>query len=142
MNETNLKNELDKYGKENFSASVQKWLEEIVVSFLNASLPKSKKINLCLAGGVIANVILNYKIYENCNVDKLFVCPAMGDDGSALGAALLSSIEKKLDLDWLSNYEMPYWGPYFDRDYVRKLLQKNTDKIRYTDLKGDWLKSS
>ena len=138
MNEMSLKNELDKYGKENFCASVQKWLEEIVVNFLNASLPKSKKINLCLAGGVIANVILNYKIYENCNVDKLFVCPAMGDDGSALGAALLSSIEKKLDLDWLSNYEMPYWGPNFERENVRKLLQKNIDKIRYTDLNSDW----
>lgn len=138
ITQNNLKLHLNKFGKENFCASVQKWLEEIVITFLQLSLPKQKKINLCLAGGVIANVILNYKIYENCNIKNLFVCPAMGDDGSALGAALLAAIDKKLKLDWLSNFNMPYWGPSFSKSEVENILWKNKDKIEFSDLSKNW----
>ena len=69
-----------------------------------------------MAGGVIANVILNYKIYEKCNVKNIFICPSMGDEGSALGAAIIAAIEHKLDLSWLSKYKLPYWGTSFSKE--------------------------
>ena len=54
-----LKEQILKIAKEDFAASVQFWLEESVINFLKMTLPKDKKINLCMAGGVAANVILN-----------------------------------------------------------------------------------
>ena len=90
----NIKKYLNTHKRENIAASIQFWLEELVTNFVNLSLPENKKVNLCLAGGVFSNVILNYKIYEKCKIKNLFICPAMGDDGSALGSAILAAIEK------------------------------------------------
>lgn len=138
LNLNSLKNLLIKVGKENFSASIQHWLENTVTKYLNLALPKNQKNNLCLAGGVIANVILNYKIYEKCNVKNIFICPSMGDEGSALGAAIIAAIEHKLDLSWLSKYKLPYWGPSFSKEEVFNVLNKNKNNIEFIQVGEKW----
>ena len=105
-------------------------------------MPKDKKINLCLAGGVIANVILNYKIFQNCRINNIYVCPPMGDEGSALGAAFLAAINKNLDIKWLSKNIMPYWGPSYNKDETLAVLKNNKHKIIFEDLKNDWTKKA
>jgi len=138
----NIDSLLKNLGRENFSSTVQIWLENLVISFLRQALPKDRKVNLCLAGGVVANVILNYKIFENCKINKIYVCPPMGDEGSALGAIFLAAIEKKLDLTWVSKYNMPYWGPSYDQDETLSVLQKNKDKVFFKDLNSNWTKEA
>lgn len=138
LNDENLFKIMNNIGKENFSATIQFWLEEIVIEFLNLSLPKKEQVNLCLAGGVVANVILNYKIFERCNIKNLYICPPMGDEGSALGAALLAATEMKKNIDWIANYRMPYWGPSYNQEYVKKVLNKNKNKIKFEEFKNDW----
>ena len=137
LNDQSLLTIMNKIGKK-LSATIQYWLEEIVIEFLNLTLPKEKKVNLCMAGGVVANVILNYKIFERCNIKNLYICPPMGDEGSALGAALLAANEIKKDINWVGNYSMPYWGPSYNQEYVKKVLIRNKNKIQFKEYTNNW----
>ena len=70
------------------AASVQKVVEEIVVKLARSAAVETGQKNLCLAGGVALNcvangVLLREKIFEN-----IWIQPASGDAGGALGAAL------------------------------------------------------
>jgi carbamoyltransferase len=69
------------------AASVQKHLEEVVVPYIRCWLERSGKRNLCFSGGVAANVLLNQKIAGLPECDGIFIFPAMGDGGLAVGAA-------------------------------------------------------
>jgi carbamoyltransferase len=69
------------------AASVQKVLEEAVLR-LTRSLAKETRIpNLCLAGGVALNCVANGKVLRDGAFERLWVQPASGDAGGALGAA-------------------------------------------------------
>jgi carbamoyltransferase len=60
-------------------------------NFLHSKYPEYRK--LCLAGGLFANVKLNQKINELDWVDEVYIVPPMGDNGLAIGCALLKSVE-------------------------------------------------
>ncbi len=79
--------------KEDIAASVQKFLEDRVLTDLSSLRVDFN--NLALAGGVFANVKLNQKIWETNGFTNIFVQPAMDDAGTALGAA--ASICEKLN---------------------------------------------
>ena len=71
------------------AASIQVVTEEVVIK-LARSLQKETGIkNLCLAGGVALNCVANGKLLEEKIFDDIWIQPASGDAGSALGAALL-----------------------------------------------------
>jgi len=72
--------------------SGQLFLEEIGVSlakFLKTRCNDAE--NLCIAGGVGLNGLMNMKIYKDAGFKNIFIPPAPGDDGTALGAALYVS---------------------------------------------------
>jgi carbamoyltransferase len=73
--------------REDLAASIQLHLEEVVVPYVQYWLRRSGRRNLCLSGGVFANVRLNQKLAELPECDSVFVFPAMGDGGLAAGAA-------------------------------------------------------
>jgi carbamoyltransferase len=71
------------------AASIQAVTEEIVLR-LTRSLRKETGIrNLCLAGGVALNCVANGKVLRDGHFDRIYVQPAAGDAGGALGAALV-----------------------------------------------------
>ena len=71
------------------AASIQVITEEIVLK-LAASLREETGIkNLCLAGGVALNCVFNGKLLREKIFDEIWIQPASGDAGSALGAALV-----------------------------------------------------
>ena len=85
----NFKEEISNFKKEDIAASVQKYTEKHVLKIIDkVSQIETGSKNICLAGGLFANVKLNQRIYETKLFDGLFVAPAMTDDGTALGAAL------------------------------------------------------
>jgi len=127
----------DKVGESNFCATVQRWLEDVTVQYLNEAYRKYGVDNLCLAGGAIANVIMNYKIQERTPFKKFFVLPFMGDEGSAAGAAVLSALGKKEDLSWLKDIVMPYLGPSYSREDVLNAI-KEFDGLRCEFLGDSW----
>ena len=83
-----------KQGIANFAHNLQLVTEEIIIKYLNdlnALYPEYDKI--AVAGGLFANVKLNQKINQLDWVKEVYVFPAMGDSGLALGAAILKSKE-------------------------------------------------
>lgn len=83
-----LARELAGVPREDIAAAAQRRLSEVVVDLIKASLAHTSLRRIALAGGVFANVRLNQAIAELPNVDEIFVCPAMGDEGLGVGAAL------------------------------------------------------
>jgi carbamoyltransferase len=76
------------FSKEDIAFAAQKRLEDVVTEHICTVIEKTKIKNLCLAGGIFANVKMNQKIRELNAVDNLFVYPAMNDSGLSVGSAL------------------------------------------------------
>ena len=132
-----LKAQRSKVGDENFCASVQTFLEDIIVTYLNYAYEKYPISNLCLSGGVAANIIMSLNIYERTPFKNIYVLPPMADDGLAIGSAILTAIDLGKDVAWLKNFEMPYFGDSYSRDKVKKALD-SFDNIIYDDLNDNW----
>ena len=132
-----LKTQRSKVGDENFCASVQTFLEDTIVTYLNYAYTKYPISNLCLSGGVAANIIMSLNIYERTPFKNIYVLPAMADDGLAIGSAILNAIDLGEDVAWLKHFEMPYFGDSYSRDEVKKVLD-NFDNIIYDDLNDSW----
>ncbi len=72
------------------AASVQAVLEEAVLRMTRALARETGMRNLCLAGGCALNCVANGKVLRDGHFDDLWVQPAAGDAGGALGAALIA----------------------------------------------------
>ncbi len=71
------------------AASVQKVTEEIMLRMTKTAVKETGSRNVCLAGGVALNCVGNGEILRSGIVDELWIQPAAGDAGGALGAALV-----------------------------------------------------
>ena len=70
------------------AASIQSVTEEIVLRLTRSDCRKNRRENLCLAGGVALNCVANGKVLRDGRFERVWVQPAAGDAGGALGAAL------------------------------------------------------
>ncbi len=70
------------------AASIQSVLEQVVLKMARSLAAETGMRNLCLAGGVALNCVANGKILRDGCFEKLWIQPASGDAGGALGAAL------------------------------------------------------
>ncbi len=73
---------------ENIAASLQKKLEDVVFHILHVAYKTYGTKNLCLAGGVALNSVMNGKIVSNTPFKNIYITPDPGDGGGAMGAAL------------------------------------------------------
>ena len=73
------------------AASIQKVLEHIVLKICKDIKKQTKQKYLCMAGGVALNCVANGKIIKKEIFENIWIQPAAGDAGGALGAALLAS---------------------------------------------------
>ncbi len=71
------------------AASIQVVTEEIVIRLAKAIQKETGKKNLCLSGGVALNCVANGKLIKEKIFENIWIQPASGDAGSALGAALI-----------------------------------------------------
>ena len=69
------------------AASIQKVTEEILLKMVTKLHQESGSENLCLAGGVALNSVANFKILRDGPFKNVYIHPAPGDDGGAVGAA-------------------------------------------------------
>lgn len=132
-----LKEQRHNVGDENFCAVVQTYLEDTMVEYLNAVYAKYKVTNLCLSGGVSANIIMSLNIYEKTPFKNIFVLPPMGDEGLALGSAILQALDLGEDVSFLKDYKMPYFGDSYTKAQVKQVLD-TFDNIEYEDLGDTW----
>jgi carbamoyltransferase len=77
------------------AASVQAVTEEVVLRLTRALAAETGEKNLCLAGGVALNCVANGKILRDGAFENIFIQPAAGDAGGALGAALAGYYHQK-----------------------------------------------
>jgi carbamoyltransferase len=70
------------------AASIQTVAEEVILKLARAVARETGERNLCLAGGVALNCVANGKLLRDGHFEKVWVQPAAGDAGGALGAAL------------------------------------------------------
>jgi carbamoyltransferase len=114
------------------AASVQAVTEEVVLK-LTKSIAKEYKIkNLCLAGGVALNCVANGKILKEKIFDNIWIQPAAGDAGGALGAAL-AYWYKELDKprnNSIDQMKGSYLGPKFNDEEIEKTLNKLKAKYK------------
>ncbi|MFE2068061.1 carbamoyltransferase [Streptomyces sp. NPDC059467] len=110
------------------AAAVQTALEMTLTHILRHFAEETGRRRLCMAGGVALNCTANGLISRSRLFDDIFVQPAAGDDGSALGAALLVHQERAA-ADIRGRMTMPYWGPEFTADEISTLL-KETPQCR------------
>jgi carbamoyltransferase len=130
-----LKEETTGFSKEDIAFACQKVAEDISVMLLDYAIRKFKggeKIKLGLAGGVFANVRINQFLFEHDLVENLFVQPAMGDSGLALGAAILADIEHHgVHLTSQYRFKDTYLGPDYTNDLATFInsLDKNIYEV-------------
>ena len=109
------------------AASIQKVTEEIVLKIIKYISKKYNSKNLCLAGGVALNCVVNSKIAKTDLFENIWVQPAAGDAGGSLGAALLTYYKKfKGDRHTENNCRefQPLLGPSFsDEDIENDLIR-------------------
>lgn len=70
------------------AATLQKFLEETLITITRSLYERTKMDNLCMAGGVALNCVANYRILKETPFRNIFIQPAAGDSGTALGAAI------------------------------------------------------
>ena len=71
------------------AASIQKVTEEIILRIANYVHRRTHETNLCLAGGVALNCVANGRLLREGPFERIWIQPAAGDSGGALGVALL-----------------------------------------------------
>ena len=114
-----LKNEVSKFTREDLAAATQLKLEEIICSLVSHYIKKTSLKNVCVAGGVFANVKLNQKIREMPEVNDIFVYPSMGDDGICAGAVYRKFLYEGVKSNPIKSL---YLGPQVSNDKLKNLL--------------------
>jgi len=103
------------------AASVQKVTEEVVLRIAHDLHERTGLKNLCMAGGVALNCVANGRIVREGPFENLWVQPAAGDAGGALGAAMFAQHcvlgePRKFQMDHA------YWGPEYSDEEIQKYL--------------------
>ncbi len=120
------------------AASIQKVTEEVMLRTVRFAHQVTGKKNLCLAGGVALNCVGNGRLLREGPFDKIWIQPAAGDAGGALGAAQMvhyhllgneRSVQPELDQQSAS-----LLGPSFGRDEIhRELTEQGVAFEEYQD---------
>lgn len=104
--------------------SLQKVLEETVLELVRWFHGATQLPNLCLAGGVALNCVLNAVIRDKGPFKNIWVQPAAGDAGTSLGAALWLDAQHRNDQQPKRFYmEHAYWGPEYSDDDIEQFLK-------------------
>ena len=115
------------------AASIQVVLEEAMIHLANEIHKITKLDKLCIAGGVGLNSCANWKIVQNTPFKEVFVQPAAGDAGGALGAALAVY---KIGLNGEKKYIMKhaYYGAQYSKEEIEKfLINKKISLVYFPD---------
>lgn len=114
---------------EALAASLQAVFEEAAFHVLNGLHDRTGLPRLCLAGGCAMNSVANGKIRANTPFEEVYIQPASGDNGTALGAAY-----------WVWNQVLGgqrgfvmrhgYWGPSFANGQIDAALDARLDDLR------------
>jgi len=107
------------------AASIQAVIEEIVLKMVESIHGEYKIDSLCLAGGVALNCVANGKILKENIFKNIWIQPAAGDAGGALGAALMvwhQHLNKERIVNKNDSMKGSYLGPSFSDEQIKRRL--------------------
>jgi carbamoyltransferase len=107
------------------AASIQAVTEEVVLKLARSVRAETGLKNLCLAGGVALNCVANGKVLRDQQFDGLWIQPASGDAGGALGAALAVHhihLQKPREATGRDQMKGSYLGPEFKQSDIEQRL--------------------
>ncbi|MDD5454724.1 MAG: carbamoyltransferase [Candidatus Ratteibacteria bacterium] len=117
------------------AASIQKVTEEIMLKMVSHVHKITRQDNLCLAGGVALNCVANGEILRKGPFKEIWIQPASGDAGGALGTALLvwhKYLNNKRNPDEKNDSQKAsLLGPSYGNDYIEKFLKEKNIPFRY-----------
>ncbi len=108
------------------AASIQAITEEIVIKLARGIKASTGQKNLCLAGGVALNCVANGKLLREDIFDKIWIQPASGDAGGALGAALAvhhMMLKRPRTVQTPDGMKGAYLGPAFSQTEIETRLK-------------------
>ena len=114
---------LDQFHKD-VAMSVQVVTEEIVLRMVRHAHELTGSKNLCMAGGVALNCVANGRVVKETPYKDVFIQPAAGDAGGAVGVATYlyhTVLGNERKWEW----EHAYLGPEYSTDEIRKFLDEN-----------------
>ncbi|MDP3732511.1 MAG: carbamoyltransferase [Candidatus Omnitrophota bacterium] len=125
------------------AASIQQVTEEIMLRMARHVYKVTGKDKLCLAGGVALNCVGNGRILREGPFKDIWIQPASGDAGGALGAALTvwyKYLGNKRDSDDKNDKQKSsFLGPWHSDEYIENFLTKENapyKKLAYSDIPG------
>lgn len=131
---TRLKNDPFTEHHFNIAHSLQQVLEETTLELVHWLHDETGEENLCMAGGVALNCVLNARIRDKGPFKNLWVQPAAGDAGTALGAAAWIDIQEGKGQSKKDTMHHAYYGPDYSDAEIEKFLQ--WAKVPYRKLKN------
>lgn len=113
---------------EDIAASLQALFEEAAFHVLQALYERTRLPRLCLAGGCAMNSVANGKIRARTGFREVYIQPAAGDNGTALGAASYVW-HQVLGQPRRFVMEHAYWGPSFSEAALREALAGRSGEL-------------
>jgi carbamoyltransferase len=120
------------------AASIQAVTEEVVLRLTRALARETGAKNLCLAGGVALNCVANGKVLRDGHFEKIWIQPASGDAGGALGAALAAYHEfldrpRVREEGALDGMRGSYLGPAYAQEEIEARLRSVGARFQVLD---------
>jgi carbamoyltransferase len=110
------------------AASIQLVIEEVIVKLAKNISKLTKQKNLCLAGGVALNCVANAKLLKAGIFERIWIQPAAGDAGGALGSALAvyhtMLNQPRIVTDIIDGMNGSFLGPEFSQEEITARLKK------------------
>jgi carbamoyltransferase len=107
------------------AASIQSVTEEVILRLTRALAAETGISNLCLAGGVALNCVANGKVWRDRRFENIWIQPAAGDAGGALGAALAAYhqfLNQPRRTEGMDLIRGSYLGPSFSQQEIESRL--------------------
>jgi carbamoyltransferase len=108
----------------NLASALQARLEEVYLGMLKKLAQRTGLKAVCLAGGVAFNCVANGKIFDRTGFEQVYVHPAAGDGGLAVGAAFFVW-HQILGKPRSFVMDHAYWGPGYTRDETCRAIDRN-----------------
>ena len=126
----------------NLASSIQVVTEEIVLRMASYAKDMTGQKNLCLSGGVALNCVANGKLLESGLFDRIWVQPASGDAGGALGCALFAHfqlLKQERVPEETDSMRGSYLGPSFEERTIREFLEKENAPYHFYENEDELL---
>lgn len=121
-----------------FAAGLQATLNKMMLDFATYWQEKTMLKNLCLAGGVALNCVMNSTLLKSGIFDRVYVPPAAGDSGTSIGAALYKYCQKE-DRKFIDEQKLPFYGPSFSKTEILKILNDFKASLQFVELEMEEL---